>query len=221
MRSTTTVPPETRRRHEPLAVLGCWLTTPQVHRDARGFFVSTYVDNEHQANGQAPLFSVAQTSFSSSAEGVLRGIHYNRSKDGCEKYVYCSAGAVLDIVVDLREGSPTFGALDSVRLSGETGQAVSIPAGVGHAFVALEADSRMTYLLSRSYVPEDELAVAAVDPAVGLVEVLRQHQVPTHGALSERDQQAPSLDECRTRGLLPRFNPNHPSNRNFPVGSQP
>ena len=96
------------RTHRPLAVHGAWTTEPPVHHDDRGFFVSTYVDTEHEALAGRPLFDVRQVSFSRSRAGVVRGIHVTRTPPGTEKYVYCSAGSVMDYVVDLRVGSPTF-----------------------------------------------------------------------------------------------------------------
>lgn len=202
--------PARQRRHDPLGIPGCWSTTPVVHVDERGFFVSTFVAQEHEQATGRPLFTVAQVSFSSSAAGVLRGVHYTRTPPGCEKYVYCSAGEVLDVVVDLRVGSPTFGEVDSIRLSGVDGRAVYLPAGVGHAFVALTPDSRMTYLLSKCYRAEDELAVSAADPRLGLLQRVAAAGVNTP-TVSPRDAQAPSLAESLAAGRLPRFDLHDPA----------
>jgi 5-epimerase len=199
--STTTAATRTHRR---LTVRGAWTTTPPVHHDDRGFFVSTYVDTEHTAIGGRPLFPVQQMSFSRSAVGVVRGIHYTCPPTGSEKYVYCSSGAVLDIAVDLRVGSPTFGSWDCVHLEADTGQAVYLPRGVGHAFVALTEGARMTYLLSARYSVADELAISVADPRIGVV----LPDVPGGGrrpALSARDAAAPTLAAAHSLGLLPTY----------------
>ncbi|MDL5158591.1 dTDP-4-dehydrorhamnose 3,5-epimerase family protein [Actinomycetospora termitidis] len=182
-----------------LAVAGAWTIAPPVFGDDRGAFVSPFVEPEHLARTGRRLFAVRQASFSRSAAGVVRGIHYSTTPEGQAKYVWCSAGSVLDYVVDLRVGSPTFGVWDAVRLDAARGQAVSFPVGVGHAFVALTDGASMTYLLSTSYEPEHERAVSVHDPEIGLA--LPDDLPPA--AMSPRDTAAPGLAELRAAGLLP------------------
>ncbi|MGW5050498.1 dTDP-4-dehydrorhamnose 3,5-epimerase family protein [Actinokineospora sp. NPDC004072] len=178
-------------RARELGVGGAWAVTPDIHRDDRGLFVSPF-----EERGFRPLFPVAQVSTSVSARGVARGVHYARTRPGCAKYVHCSRGRVLDFVVDLRAGSPTFGRWEGVELA--EFQAVYLPAGLGHAFLALEPDSTVCYLLSRGYEPADELAVSLLDPALGL-------PIPADAVLSRRDRDAPTLAEALAADLLPHY----------------
>lgn len=143
---------------------------------------------------------MAQTNHSRSRRGVVRGVHFTATPPGTAKYVYCARGRALDIVVDIRVGSPTFGRWDAVLLDQRDFRSVYLPVGVGHAFVALEEDTVVSYLLSRAYVPEHELALSALDPALGL-------PIPddTPPLLSDRDQAAPTLAEAGERGLLPDY----------------
>ena len=145
---------------------------------------------------------VAQTVHSCSRLGTVRGVHYTRGPSGAAKYVHCAHGSALDIVVDLRRGSPTFGLWDTVTLDPSLNRSVHVPAGVGHAFVALEPDTVLTYLLSAPYTSETEAAVDVRDPRLGL---------PLTGGdtelMSDRDLRAPTLDEAVSGGLLPVYEP--------------
>jgi epimerase EvaD len=183
-----------------LAVAGAIEFTPTVFADDRGAFVSTFQEPVFVEAVGGPLFPVAQASLSVSRKDVVRGVHFCRTPPGCAKYVCCPRGRALDIVVDLRVGSPTFGRWDAVELGPGTGNAVYFPVGVGHAFVALEDDTMMSYLLSVSYVPENELAISPVDPELGL---------PIPGGitpvLSDRDRNALRLAEAAEQGLLPDY----------------
>lgn len=183
-----------------LAVEGALEFTPRVFDDERGQFVSPFQEPAFVAATGRPLFPVAQTNHSRSRRGVVRGVHFTVTPPGTAKYVYCPQGAALDIVVDIRVGSPTYGRWDAVRLDPESFRALYFPVGVGHAFVALTDDTVMSYLLSSSYVASNELAVSALDPALGL-------PVPddVEPILSDRDRVAPTLAEAAAAGLLPRY----------------
>lgn len=183
-----------------LAVTGAYAFTPAVFPDDRGVFLSPYQESVFAEAVGHPLFPVGQISCSVSRAGVLRGLHYTATPPGTAKFVHCPRGRVLDMVVDVRLGSPTFGRCDTVVLDDRDRRALYLPIGVGHLFVALGEDSVMSYTLSREYVPANELALSPFDPALGLpipdgVELL----------LSERDRTAPTLDEARAAGLLPDF----------------
>ncbi|MFF9980374.1 dTDP-4-dehydrorhamnose 3,5-epimerase family protein [Streptomyces erythrochromogenes] len=178
-----------------LAVPGAVEYTPTRHADDRGLFVSTF---EERAFG--PLFPVRQASQSLSRKGVVRGVHYTAVSPGTEKYVHCPRGSALDFVVDLRVGSPTFGTWDSVVLDDRTFRAVYLPPGVGHAFVALEDDTVISYLLSTGYVAEHELSVSVLDPELGLP--IPRDITPI---LSQRDRLAITLAEAAAEGVLPLF----------------
>lgn len=183
-----------------LTVEGAVEFTPPIFHDDRGLATIPFQEPAFvQATGR-PLFHVAQSIHSSSQQDVLRGVHLTRTPPGTAKYVYCAQGEALDIVVDLRIGSPTFGAVDTVLMDQRDFHAVYLPIGVGHAFVALCDDTVMSYLLSRCYVAKDELAISARDPRLGLP--LPQGIEPI---LSERDRAAPTFAEAWAQGVLPEF----------------
>nr|AFV71325.1 PyrC12 [Streptomyces rugosporus] len=145
-----------------------------------------------------PVFPVRQTSHSLSRRDVVRGVHYTATPPGSAKHVYCPRGRSLDVVVDLRVGSPTYGRSDAVVLDALEFRSVYLPVGVGHMTVALEDDTVMAYLWSEAYRAERERAVSALDPELGL-------PVPERPVLSERDRAAPTLAEARAAGLLPDY----------------
>ncbi|MGH3982283.1 MAG: dTDP-4-dehydrorhamnose 3,5-epimerase family protein [Pseudonocardiaceae bacterium] len=183
-----------------LAVEGAFEFVPEVFPDDRGLFVSPFQHPIFEAAVGHPLFPVKQTNHSRSRCGVIRGIHYTVTPPGTAKYVYCARGRSLDIVVDVRAGSPTYGFWDAVLLDQKHFRTMYFPVGVGHAFLALEDDTVMVYMLSGSYVPEHELAVSALDPALGL-------PIPTGFVpiLSERDSAAPTMEAARAAGALPDY----------------
>jgi 5-epimerase len=187
-------------RTRKLAVKGAVEFSPPIFTDERGCFVSPYQEAAFVDAVGKPLFAVAQTNISLSRRGVVRGVHFTATPPGTAKLVYCTHGRVLDIVVDVRVGSPTYGKWDAVILDQEVCRASYLPLGVGHAFVALEDDSVMSYLLSQSYEPENEHALSVLDPALGLP--IPQDIEPV---LSERDLRAPGLAEARGQGMLPDY----------------
>lgn len=183
-----------------LAVEGAVEFRPRVFPDERGISVSPFQETAFASAVGLPEFHVGQTYLSSSRRGVVRGVHYTATPPGCAKYVHCPSGAALDVVVDLRVGSPTFGRWDAVRLDPREFRAVYLPVGVGHVFVALEDDTVISYLMSAEYVPANELAVSALDPKLGL-------PIPggVEPVLSERDRVAPTLAEALAAGVLPDY----------------
>jgi 5-epimerase len=184
----------------PLTVEGAFEFSPRVFPDDRGLFVSPFQEPAFVEATGGPLFPVAQTNHSKSKAGTVRGIHYTRTPPGSAKYVYCARGSAIDIVVDLRIGSPTFGAWDSSVLDPVDFRATYLPLGVGHAFIALEDDTVMSYLVSQSYVATDELAVSVLDTRLELP--IPRDQTPI---LSERDRVAPDLATAASAGLLPSY----------------
>lgn len=183
-----------------LKIEGAVEFTPDVFPDDRGYFLSSFEEPEFTGALGHPLFPVAQISYSLSRRGVVRGVHFTATPPGTAKYVYCPRGRVLDVLVDLRTGSPTFGQWDSADLGGADHRAVYIPVGLGHMFIVLEDDTMMNYTLSGGYVAENELAVSPLDPALGLP--LPEGIDPV---LSERDRDAPTLAEAQAAGLLPEY----------------
>lgn len=183
---------------KPLGVAGAWLVEPVQHRDERGVFLEWYRAEDQAAAVGAPL-QVAQANLSSSARDVVRGVHFADVPPGQAKYVTCVAGAVLDVIVDIRVGSPTFGRWEAVELDEDTRRAVYLSEGLGHAFCALSAQATIVYLCSTGYVPQRERTVHPLDPELGL-------PWPTDAPiLSAKDAAAPSLAEARQAGLLPHW----------------
>ncbi|WP_329015368.1 dTDP-4-dehydrorhamnose 3,5-epimerase family protein [Streptomyces sp. NBC_00690] len=183
-----------------LSVEGGFEFQARVFGDDRGIFVSPYQEAAFVAATGHKLFPVAQTNHSRSRRGVVRGLHYTVTPPGMAKYVYCARGRTLDIVLDIRVGSPTFGQWDSALLDQEAFRSVYLPVGMAHGFIALEDDTVVSYMLSGEYVQENEAALSVLDPTLGL-------PLPTDVApiLSERDQAAPTLAEALAAGLLPDY----------------
>ena len=181
-----------------LAIPGAWEITPQQHTDDRGVFYEWFTDAEFQEFTGHRL-DLRQANCSVSAAGVLRGLHFAQLPPSQAKYVTCLHGAVFDVVVDIRVGSPTFGQWDSVLLDDRDRRSVYISEGLAHGFLALQDDSTVMYLCSAGYDPAREHTIRATDPALDI------HWPGTDGehVLSDRDAEAPTLDEVKAAGLLP------------------
>ncbi|WP_028476055.1 dTDP-4-dehydrorhamnose 3,5-epimerase family protein [Nocardia sp. CNY236] len=145
-----------------LAVPGAWEFTPIQFEDRRGVFVESFKSTEFEKVVGQP-FDLHQINCSVSAAGVLRGIHYTEDPPGQAKYVTCVRGALLDVVVDLRPGSPTYGRWDSVVLDDIDRRSVYLSPGLGHAILSLEDDSTVMYLCSLEYSPEFDREIDAFD----------------------------------------------------------
>ncbi|WP_229397699.1 dTDP-4-dehydrorhamnose 3,5-epimerase family protein [Micromonospora okii] len=178
---------------------GVWNAPLTPHPDVRGHFVEVFRDST-LAEETGAGFRAVQASLSVSRRGVIRGVHYFPDGPGQVKVVSCAHGEVLDVLVDLRVGSPTFGRWSGTRLSQDEPRAVRIPRGVGHSFVALTDRAVVLYLCDEEYVPGRELTVHPFDADLDL-------PWPTGLAtiVSDRDLAAPSLRELRERGLLPTY----------------
>jgi dTDP-4-dehydrorhamnose 3,5-epimerase len=182
-----------------LSVGGAWEFTPRVFGDDRGEFLEWFkADAVEAAIGHR--FTLLQANHSVSRRGVLRGIHYATVPPSQAKYVYCPKGAVLDVIIDIRVGSPTFGQWDAVRLDSADRRAVYISEGLGHAFMALEDDSTVTYLCSTGYNPTGEFGTNPLDDALTL-----PWPADIEPVLSGKDRDAPTLAEAAAGGLLPRY----------------
>ena len=180
-----------------LSIPGSFEFTPRQFLDSRGSFAEWYrFEPVEEAVGHA--LDLRQANISRSAKGVLRGIHYV-DLPGQGKYVTCAYGAVLDFVIDIRVGSPTFGQWDSVLLDSKDRRAIYIAEGLGHAYISLEEDSIVTYLCSNTYKAETEGAIYPLDASIGLT-------MPAgigEPLLSEKDVIAPRLDDLISAGALP------------------
>ncbi|MFD5005536.1 dTDP-4-dehydrorhamnose 3,5-epimerase family protein [Streptomyces mutabilis] len=183
----------------PLKVPGAWTTSPPSFRDDRGSFHEWFRGEDLRAVTGRP-FHLAQANCSVSRRGVVRGIHYADVPPGQAKYVTCVRGAVRDVVVDLRTGSPTFGVWDAVRLDADNRRAVFLSEGLGHGFQALTDDATVVYLTTSGYDPSREHAVDPFDPRLGIA-----WDGDTPPVLSARDTAAPGLTAVEAAGLLPSF----------------
>lgn len=188
-----------------LAVPGAWELTPRQHGDPRGVFLEWF-RAETLAAHTGHALTLAQANLSVSAAGVVRGIHFSDVPPGQAKYVTCPRGAVLDVVVDLRTGSPTFGTWDAVLLDDADRRAVYLGEGLGHGFMSLEDGSTVAYLCSTGYAPEREHGVHPLDPDLAIAwPAAGRDGRRLQPQLSAKDDAAPTLAEARLGGLLPRL----------------
>ena len=184
---------------EPLGIDGTWTYTPRIHPDERGSFLEWFRASDLAAGLGYPI-DIAQANCSVSRRGVLRGIHFADVPPGQAKYVSCVRGAILDVVVDVRVGSPTFGRWQGIRLDDEDRRAVLLAEGLGHAFMALTEDATVLYLCSTPYAPGREHGVHPLDPALGIA-----WPPDLEPVLSGKDAAAPTLAEARVAGILPDY----------------
>jgi dTDP-4-dehydrorhamnose 3,5-epimerase len=182
-----------------LGIEGAWVCTPRIHHDDRGSFLESFRGGEF-AGETGYRLDVAQINCSVSRRGVIRGIHFADVPPGQAKYVSCLHGAIIDVVVDLRVGSPGFGTWEAVRLDDQDRRSVFIAEGLGHAFMALTEDCTVQYLCSTPYEPGREHGVHPLDPAVGI-----DWPADVEPVLSQKDAAAPSLADALDLGLLPRY----------------
>jgi dTDP-4-dehydrorhamnose 3,5-epimerase len=170
----------------PTKLEGLVLLGPAVHGDQRGFMVETY-----RRDGWAELgvdVEFVQHNHSRSSKGTLRGLHF-QTEPGQAKLIRCPRGAILDVAVDLRRGSPTFGQWEGHILDDESHHQLFVPVGFGHGFAVLSEIADVTYLLSSLYDPATESGIAWDDPDIGVEWGVEDP------LLSERDTSAPRLAE--------------------------
>ena len=166
------------------------LIKPTLHGDSRGYFTETYRQDLLQQAVGCPIYFV-QDNESRSYRGVLRGLHFQLSPHAQSKLVRVTEGEVLDVAVDLRTGSPTYGEHVSVRLSAENRQQLWIPRGFAHGFVVLSEAATFHYKVDNYYAPEHDRGVACNDSELQI-----NWQLPTEQLqLSEKDQQLPTLQQ--------------------------
>ena len=151
----------------PLAIAGAWILESPLYPDERGIFREWFKLEALKENG-IPAFEVRQANTSISKKGVIRGIHYSPEIDGQTKLVTCTSGSVLDVIVDLRPESKTYGDHLEVELAENLGKCVYISCGLGHGFQALEDDSVITYLLDKEFSPNEEFGINPVDPNLSI-----------------------------------------------------
>ena len=165
---------------------------PQRHGDHRGFFAETYSRRKYSEFGIGDEFVQDNHSLSRDI-GTLRGLHYQAPPHAQAKLVRCGRGALFDVAVDIRRGSPTYGQWEGYELTAENGEQLYVPVGFAHGFVTLEPDSEIVYKCSDYYAPETEGAILWNDPDIGI-------DWPTDAdpILSEKDAVAPLLSELES-----------------------
>ena len=140
-----------------LSLSGCYLLQPRVFEDSRGSFVKPLVHSVLQANGLRSDF--VEQYYSTSVPGVIRGMHFQVPPHHHAKLVYCAAGAVTDVLLDVRVGSQTYGQYVSLSLTSASGHALYIAAGIAHGFIATEAPALLIYNVTSEYAPNHDSGV--------------------------------------------------------------
>lgn len=183
-----------------LSIEGAFILVTRLLSDNRGFFREWFKTERFESNFSS--FNVAQANLSKSKLGVLRGIHYSLNPEGQSKVVTCADGKIIDVLVDLRRGSPSFLKIELIELSENQAESIFIPSGVGHGFLTLSESASIVYLTSSVYSPQFEKAIHPFDRDLGI-------NWPTNKVdsiiLSESDKAAPSFAEAMKMGLLPNF----------------
>ena len=180
-----------------LSIKGAWEFHPVLRPDERGVFLESFKADVFESAVGRP-FDLRQMNISVSRRGTVRGIHYADVPPGQAKYVQCFEGKILDIVVDIRVGSPTFGQWDAAELDAESRTGLFITEGLGHAFCALTESVTVGYLCSTPYSPTREHGVHPLDPALHLPWPDMSEVV-----LSDKDKAAPLLADAADMGMLP------------------
>ena len=182
-----------------LSIKGASLIDSPSHLDSRGEFREVF----RKSSLQSVLgvdFEVKQFNRSVSHAGVIRGIHWTSGSLGQKKYITCTFGSILDVVVDIRTGSRTFGHWHSQILTPSSGKAIYIDSDLGHAFLSLEDNSIVEYLCSEEYSPSDQMVINPFDSTVAID---YKSFFPGPFEISKKDADAPSLEWAMRNGMLP------------------
>ena len=176
---------------EATAIPAVKIVTPKKHGDARGFFSEVYSKASWDAAGLDFAFVQDNHSFSATV-GTLRGLHFQIAPAAQDKLVRCTRGRILDVAVDIRRSSPTFGKWVSAELSAENWRQLLVPIGFAHAFVTLTPDCEVLYKTTAPYSPAHDRGIVWDDPAIGI-----DWPLPSSGpVLSEKDQRLPKLADA-------------------------
>ncbi len=183
-----------------LSISGAYVAAHKVFPDERGLFREWFKAEEVALIDKS--YSVKQANYSKSKQFVIRGIHYSLAPDGQAKIVTCASGRIIDVLVDLRIGSPSYMKVEYVELSEDSGKSVFMPTGVGHGFFVESSSAAVVYLTSSGYAPDYEKAISPMDPELGI-----DWPIPVGliGIISKADMEAPTLSEAKQSGTLPTF----------------
>jgi dTDP-4-dehydrorhamnose 3,5-epimerase len=169
---------------------GVWIIEPKVFSDSRGYFFEAYKKEEFDLN--VGVVNFIQDNESQSSFGVLRGLHYQKGEYSQAKLVRVIKGKVLDVAVDLRRSSPTFGRYISVELSEDNKRQFFIPRGFAHGFLVLSEEAVFSYKIDNAYAPQAEMSIRYNDPALGIDWPVAESQL----IISDKDKQAVSFSEA-------------------------
>ena len=177
---------------EETAIPAVKIVTPKKHGDARGFFSEVYSQAAWEKAGLPPMAFVQDNHSYSAAKGVLRGLHFQTPPFAQDKLVRCGRGRILDVAVDIRRSSPTFGQHVAVELSAENWRQLLVPIGFAHAFITLEPDVEVLYKTTAPYSAANDRGIAWDDPGLGIA-----WPAPPGGPiLSDKDVKWPRLKDA-------------------------
>jgi dTDP-4-dehydrorhamnose 3,5-epimerase len=171
------------------SIVGLVIIEPRVFGDERGYFLESY--NEKEFEQAICKVSFVQDNESKSSKGVLRGLHFQKPPFNQAKLVRCIEGRVLDVAVDIRKGSPTYGKHVAIELSGENKKQVFVPRGFAHGFSVLSETAIFAYKVDNKYAPESDSGIRYDDTELGIDWRLPQEEVQ----LSEKDKELPSFKD--------------------------
>jgi dTDP-4-dehydrorhamnose 3,5-epimerase len=152
-------------RFEPLAIAGAYLIEIEAHADDRGFFARTFCADEFAAHGLVDRFAQISVSFNA-RRGTVRGMHFTVAPSSETKLVRCTAGAIHDVILDLRPGSPTYLEAISIELSAQNRRALYIPSAFAHGFQALADATEVLYMIDQPFAPENARGMRWNDPSI-------------------------------------------------------
>ena len=170
----------------PTSLAGVWLVELELREDERGFLARTYCDREFAAQGLNARWPQCNLTLTRK-RGAIRGMHFQRDPKPEIKLIRCAAGAIFDVLVDVRRNSPTFGRWEGFELTGANRRQLYVPGGIAHGFQCLTDDCEVFYMMSEFYAPDLAAGLRWNDPQVGIRWPIDS---PT---LSERDQGLPLL----------------------------
>lgn len=176
------------------------IVEPEIHRDHRGHFLETYREERYRREAEIET-SFVQDNLARSRAGVLRGLHYQHPHPQ-GKLVQAARGAMYDVVVDIREGSPTFGQWEGIHLTAESRRQVWVPTGFAHGYLSLEPITEVHYKCTEVYHPETQHTLRWDDAEIGVEWPLSEagEEAPV---LSEKDASGQTLEELRAADVLP------------------
>lgn len=170
---------------------GVWIIEPKVFNDARGYFMEAFKKSEFEE--KIGKIEFVQDNESCSSKGVLRGLHYQLAPFSQSKLVRVIKGRVLDVAVDIRKGSPTFGKYVAVELSAENKRQLFMPQGFAHGFHVLSDEAIFTYKVDNPYTPTHERGIRYDDPTINVEWMIEDGEQLN---LSEKDSKAPMLSDA-------------------------